>query len=160
VFACQQSEALMKIIDCPALTHRSGDYPSRFNGAVPWIIEAAEDVQSEVYQFTLSPLDASLRVIRGQQYPSWTNSHGAVCAVLPDGRKLGLKPHEFRVVRWYAINTCPGCNLPTGEGANFCASCGKEIAEQIELGQQRLIEATERMRRENDEWVERQVGKR
>jgi hypothetical protein len=34
-------------------------------------------------------------------YMAWTNSHGAVAAILDDGRKLGVKPDEFEVVEFW-----------------------------------------------------------
>lgn len=36
----------------------------------------------------------------GKEYPAWTNSYGAVSAILNDGRKLGLYPSEFEVTEW------------------------------------------------------------
>lgn len=38
--------------------------------------------------------------IIGQELNCWTNSHGAVAAVLPGGDFLGLKAGEFEVLTW------------------------------------------------------------
>jgi hypothetical protein len=37
---------------------------------------------------------------RNAEYPAWTNRHGAVSAILPNGDKLGLMPNEFEVVEF------------------------------------------------------------
>lgn len=47
-------------------------------------------VRSDVSMFEREELAAGPGV-----HPAWMNEHGAVCVVLPDGRKLGLRPGEF-----------------------------------------------------------------
>ncbi|WP_323157842.1 hypothetical protein [Pseudomonas fulva] len=39
----------------------------------------------------------------GQTYRVWTNSHGAVTAVMKDGTRLGLRPAEFEVDTWHHL---------------------------------------------------------
>lgn len=39
----------------------------------------------------------------GQIFLAWTNSHGGVEAVLPDGKHLGLRPAEFEVETWHDL---------------------------------------------------------
>lgn len=41
------------------------------------------------------PLHKTVKVTAGKKYPCAMNPHGAVCAVLPNGEYLGLKPGEF-----------------------------------------------------------------
>lgn len=43
----------------------------------------------------------------GQTYQAWTNSHGAVAAVMDGGAHLGLRPAEFEVETWHQLGTEP-----------------------------------------------------
>ncbi|MCE5976675.1 hypothetical protein LVS58_07020 [Pseudomonas sp. JR33AA] len=43
----------------------------------------------------------------GQTYPVWTNSHGAVTAVMEDGTRLGLRPAEFEIESWHHLAAAP-----------------------------------------------------
>ncbi|MFG0460900.1 hypothetical protein ACF8GG_16355 [Pseudomonas sp. yb_1] len=43
----------------------------------------------------------------GQTYRVWTNSHGAVVAVMDDGNRLGLRPAEFEVDSWHHLAAEP-----------------------------------------------------
>ncbi|MCO7595006.1 MULTISPECIES: hypothetical protein [Pseudomonas] len=48
----------------------------------------------------------------GQTYPVWTNSHGAVTAVMEDGTRLGLRPAEFEVDSWHHLAPEPAPQHP------------------------------------------------
>jgi hypothetical protein len=76
----------------PALRFRSKHYPERFNGRVPQLIRPLRTIRPDL------PMRGK-PALQGTVYFAWTNSFGAVAAVLPDGN-LGLKPDEFEVVSW------------------------------------------------------------
>lgn len=89
----------------PAVTHQCKghenpefDYPARFEGRVPKTVRVKRTVRSDALLELAGrkPLIAS----RGETYPAWTNSHGALSAILPCGEKFGLRPHEFEVTEW------------------------------------------------------------
>lgn len=87
----------------PAVTDRCTDhknpefnYPERFQGRVPKTVLMTRGARSD----TFCGVGKDLRAVSGERYPAWTNRHGAVCAILPCGERLGLKPHEFEVVEW------------------------------------------------------------
>lgn len=83
---------------CPAMKWISDDYPARFNRRVPKVIRMLKTVESDVlWVKEYNGLVAEIQML----YPAWTNSYGAVAAVLDDGRKLGVKPDEFEVVEWW-----------------------------------------------------------
>jgi hypothetical protein len=88
-------------IDCPALHSRSKLYPERFEGRVPKTIRMLRTVQPDQPMRSLSPEWRGVIAEHGMIYGAYTNSHGAVCAVLDDGKKLGVKPDEFEVVTWH-----------------------------------------------------------
>jgi hypothetical protein len=80
----------------PALKEKSQHYPKRWNGRTPKTIRMLRTVRSDMpFGDRVGPAES------GKEYPAYTNSHGAVCAVFPDGKKLGVKPHEFEVVEWF-----------------------------------------------------------
>ena len=79
----------------PALKERSKHYPKEFGDGVPRLVQVNRRVRSDVPFLDRVPMVARPR----QVYLAWTNSHGAVSAILPGGR-LGLMPHEFEVVTW------------------------------------------------------------
>lgn len=84
------------IVDCPALhaRHIAKGYP--FGDKVPKTVRLKCRVRSD-FPF-LNPVVVAET---GITYPAWTNSYGAVAAVFPDGRTLGLKPDEFEIVDWH-----------------------------------------------------------
>lgn len=86
--------------DCPAMRLQSKDYPARFMGRVPKTIRMRRTVQAD-WPLRALPEYQSLIAEHGMSYPAYTNSHGAVCAVLDDGRKLGVKPDEFEITEWH-----------------------------------------------------------
>lgn len=88
----------MSVIDCPALTvrHHKKGYP--FGERVPAKIRM---VRTAVSDFAWMDRDAVPPAIISTIYDTWVNSYGAVAAVYPDGRKLGVKPDEFEVVEWF-----------------------------------------------------------
>lgn len=90
------------MIDCPALHKLSEHYPARFGGRIPKTIRMLKTVLPDMTGVPV--LDAQCEGIIAEiacHYPAWTNSHGAVCAVLDNGQKIGVKPDEFEVIEWY-----------------------------------------------------------
>lgn len=86
-------------VDCPALHRRNAaHYP--FGNRVPKTVRLKTTVKSD-WQVVLVE-GRELRAPQGACYPAWTNSYGAVSAVLPDGSKLGLYPREFEIVEWHS----------------------------------------------------------
>jgi len=90
-------------IDCPALHKRNSSYP--FSDRMPCTVRILKTV-------TAAPMpDIGLAYIKGnapeakadQTYPVWTNSHGAVTAVMGDGIRLRLRPAEFEVDSWHHL---------------------------------------------------------
>lgn len=92
----------MTVIDCPALHFQSEDYPKRFSRKVPKRVRMETTVFPD-FPICLLENYRGMVAKRGEEYPCCTNSHGAVSAVLPDGRELGLKPDEFIVIEWYGV---------------------------------------------------------
>jgi hypothetical protein len=80
---------------CPAQVERSEHYPKEWGDRVPKTIRMLETVQSDI------PFMSRSMAIIGEEYPAWTNSHGAVSAVLPGDEQLGVKPGEFEIVEWW-----------------------------------------------------------
>ena len=83
----------------PALTFRSEHYPPSWRGRVPVRIRMAKTVRPDP-PMTWLPENAGMAAELDRDYPCWVNSHGAVAAILPDGRHIGVKPYEFDVVEW------------------------------------------------------------
>lgn len=88
----------MAVTDCPALTVRHHDKGYPFGERVPSKIAMKRTVHSDLVGIVP---DAAPPAIISATYDTWVNSYGAVAAVLPDGRKLGVKPDEFEVVEWF-----------------------------------------------------------
>lgn len=78
----------------------SEHYPASFNGRVPRVIRPTCVLRSD-FPLRTFPKHQDLVIQPSQTYLAWTNSHGAVAAILPDGRDLGVKPDEFEVVEWF-----------------------------------------------------------
>lgn len=74
------------------------DYPARFGDRVPKTIRMIRSARTDV--FCGIPVGKVLLAQKGEEYPAWTNRHGAVCAIFPDGEKLGVVLDEFEVVEW------------------------------------------------------------
>lgn len=88
-------------IDCPALHNRAAGYP--FGERVPRTVRMVKTVTADpmpVIGFTYITGAVPTAVI-SQTFRAWTNSHGAVAAVMPDGQRLGLKPGDFEVASWH-----------------------------------------------------------
>ncbi|MDD1009340.1 MULTISPECIES: DUF4406 domain-containing protein [Pseudomonas] len=88
-------------IDCPALHHRAQGYP--FGDRVPHTVRMVKTVTADpmpVIGFTYITGAVPTAVI-SQTFRAWTNSYGAVAAVMSDGQCLGLKPGEFEVCTWH-----------------------------------------------------------
>jgi len=90
----------------PALTHRSEHYPVHFGGLVPKTVRTQRAVSEDFPFLSVARGETPLMTCAGGCYPAWTNSYGAVSAVLPNGRALGLYPSEFEVVDWYEPGDC------------------------------------------------------
>lgn len=94
-------------IDCPALHKRSNSYP--FGDRVPRTVRMFTTVTADPMPGIASALlqgDAPI-CPEGKIFPAWTNSHGAVAAVLPNGKRLGLRPAEFEVDTWHDMYQTP-----------------------------------------------------
>ncbi len=97
-----------EFLKSPALRARKGGYPDRFCGKVPRLIRPRRTIRPDL-PFLAQPGC----VARAENvYLAWTNSYGAVAAVIPGGN-LGLKPDEFEVVEWAdlsktTLNAKPG----------------------------------------------------
>jgi len=90
-------------IDCPALHKRSNSYP--FGDRVPRTVRMLKTVTADPMPgIGLAYIKGAVPVVKaGQVIPVWTNSHGAVAAVMPNGKHLGLRPAEFEVDSWHDI---------------------------------------------------------
>ncbi|WP_254806740.1 hypothetical protein [Pseudomonas syringae] len=95
-------------IDCPALRKRSNSYP--FGDRVPRAVRMLKTVTADPMPgIGLAYIKGDAPVAKaGQTYLVWTNSHGAVAAVMPDGSHLGLRPAEFEVDAWHDLSPAPG----------------------------------------------------
>ena len=91
----------MTIIDCPALHSQSKHYPAWFMGRVPKTIRMRRAVQADEPMRSLSSEWRDVIAEHGMLYPAFTNSHGAVSAVMDNGKMLGVKPDEFEVSEWH-----------------------------------------------------------
>lgn len=105
-------------IDCPALHKRSESYP--FGDRVPRTVRMFTTVVPDPMPRIASALLQGDGPIcpEGQIFPVWTNSHGAVAAVLPDGKRLGLRPSEFEVDTWHDLAPAPA-------GSGVTPSCSR-----------------------------------
>ncbi|MEE6442787.1 MULTISPECIES: hypothetical protein [Pseudomonas] len=90
-------------IDCPALHKRSSCYP--FGDRVPRTVRMLKTVTADPMPgIGLAYIKGDAPVAKaGQTYPVWTNSHGAVTAVMEDGTRLGIRPAEFEVDSWHHL---------------------------------------------------------
>lgn len=86
----------MKHEDSPALKYRSKSYP--FGNKVPKTVQLTRFVRPDV---CFSEKDWAVGG-PGEIHPAWTNSHGAVSAII-NGVALGLYPNEFEVKEWVNV---------------------------------------------------------
>lgn len=88
--------------DSPALAFRARGYP--FGDRVPYRVRMLKNVMSEFPGRVLHLGDACLVARKGEEYPAWVNSYGAVAAIVNLGdhtESLGVKPGEFEVIAWH-----------------------------------------------------------
>lgn len=90
-------------IDCPALHKRFGGYP--YGDRVPRTVRMLVTVTSDRI-LDVEPAGTP-EAKEGHTYAAWTNSHGAVTAVMGDGKRLGLRPAEFEVDSWHHLAAEP-----------------------------------------------------
>ncbi|MEG0634850.1 MAG: hypothetical protein RR517_20165 [Pseudomonas sp.] len=90
-------------IDCPAFHKRSSGYP--YGDRVPCSVRMLVTVTSDRIP-GFEPAHTP-EAKAGQTYPVWTNSFGAVVAIMDDGARLGLRPTEFEVDSWHDLATAP-----------------------------------------------------
>ncbi len=85
-------------IDCPALHKRSSSYP--FGDRVPRTVRMLKTVTADPMPgIGLAYVKGDAPVAKaGQTYPVWTNSHGAVTAVMEGGTRLGLRRQSSRSI--------------------------------------------------------------
>ena len=88
-----------QIVDCPALSCRWQDKGYPFGNRIPLTIKFTQTVRPD---FPMSA-DRTAEGHEGDMFPAWTNSYGAVSALMPDGKLLGVKPNEFVVTEWLEI---------------------------------------------------------
>ena len=86
----------------PALREKSKHYPARFKGRTPKTVRMLQTVTPDGPCALADPSCAGMRAEAGREYDAHTNTHGAVCAHLPGGKQIGLKPAEFEIVEWFA----------------------------------------------------------
>jgi len=128
--------ALLQIaLQSPALKeqHQSNDraaYPANFRGRVPLKVKMAKDVRPDM------PILTGMIAKKDCEYYVWVNKHGAVTAILEDGERLGLLPHEFDVVAWHSTELAESeANAYAGYAANQ-ADAEKKLVERSALFQE------------------------
>ncbi|KPA96003.1 DUF4406 domain-containing protein [Pseudomonas asplenii] len=99
-----------KHIDCPALHKRFAGYP--YGDRVPRTVRMLKNVTADPMPgIGFAYIDGPVPFAKQQDIlPVWTNSLGAVVAVFPDGRRLGLKPGEFEVDSWHDLSPPPAAS--------------------------------------------------
>ena len=97
-------------IDCPALHKRSKSYP--FGDRVPCTVRMVESVIADPMPgIGLAYIEGDVPVANQNDiYHVWTNSHGAVASVMPDGRHLGLRPGKYEVHTWLELSSAPAAS--------------------------------------------------
>lgn len=115
-------------IDCPAMHKRSNSYP--FGERVPRTVQMLKTVTPDPMPgIGLAYIKGSVPIASaGQSYHEWTNSHGAVSAVMPDGERLGLRPAEFEVDTWNNLCAHPDAD----EAYDLLAATSLEAGERID----------------------------
>lgn len=139
-------------IDCPALHKRSNSYP--FGGRVPRTVRMLKTVTADPMPgIGFAYIKGNVPVAHANQIVQvWTNSHGAVAAVMPDGTHLGLRSAEFEVDTWHDLApkptylSGPMTGLPD---LNFPAF--NNMAAQLRAAGLRVINPAE-IEHTSDEW--------
>jgi hypothetical protein len=85
----------------PALTTQSKHYPRGWEGNVPLMVHMLTTVRPDFICLLAKPSDHDMICTKGERYFVDVNMHGAISAIMQDGRKLGLKPDEFTIVAWH-----------------------------------------------------------
>ena len=83
----------------PALEKKFVGYP--FGSKVPAKIKMLRTVKSTPSMFP-APGEVVRLAVAGSVLPVYTNSYGAVSAILSDNIRLGVRPGDFEVVEWHA----------------------------------------------------------
>ena len=92
----------------PALewqSNRKGrcSYPANFRGKVPLKVKVAKNVTPDLPMFSnILGIQKDDICLKDNEYYVWVNSYGAVSAILPNGKKLGLLPSEFDITEWHS----------------------------------------------------------
>lgn len=89
-----------RFLESPAIQFQSSDYPARFEGRVPLLAVATKEIAPDPgHSFTYAK-DAYIRA--GEIFICYTNSYGAVLAILPNGEEIGARPDEFEVIEYFS----------------------------------------------------------
>ena len=81
-----------QIVDCPALSCRWTDKGYPFGNRIPLTIKLTCRVRPDL------PLGRDIEGNEGETFPAWTNSYGAVSALMPDGKLLGVNPTNLQLL--------------------------------------------------------------
>ena len=98
---------LVAALNSPALNWQSDrggkmNYPANFRGRVPLKVKVAKNVTPDLPMFSnILGIQKDDICLKDNEYYVWVNSYGAVSAILPNGKKLGLLPSEFDVTEWH-----------------------------------------------------------
>ena len=90
----------MAAMESPALCGVSAHWPEKW-GRVPKRVLMLRTAHPDHILAMVNPQLRGLAAVKGQDYPVWVNSHGAVSAILSGGQRLGLYPAEFEVVEFH-----------------------------------------------------------
>jgi hypothetical protein len=101
-------QIIEKTLESPALKYQCDEigtfaYPARWKGKVPLKVRMLKTVTSDIPM--IFPDSADMITIAKNEYYVNVNSYGAVSAILPNGKQLGLKPDEFEVVEFHPEKT-------------------------------------------------------
>jgi hypothetical protein len=113
-----------KHLESPALTGIfSRTYPAHFNRLVPRKIRMLKHVTSDLPAF----LPRVGLAKAGEVYYASTSRNGAVCAILPGGKMIGVKPDEFEVVEWSHPDGKPRLPMHDSEIIEFIRITGRKF---------------------------------
>jgi len=95
-----QDALIAKAKTSPALTkqHKT-QYASKYKGRVPLKIKCLKTVVSDLW--FLSDSNKNTICEAPKEYYVWVNSYGAISAILPNGKLLGLKQDEYEITEWH-----------------------------------------------------------
>lgn len=80
--------------ESPAFQYKSDDYP--YGERQPYKVKMLKTITSDIPYMVLEETAE-----KGEIYEVYTNSNGAMSVYLPSGDKLGIKPGEFEIVKFY-----------------------------------------------------------